>query len=112
PAEAQPRLETVGAGDRRAQQGHEGVDETMVLHQVAGHRRVVDVAAAQFADEAVLDRPAPRRLAGRAQARAETWFHHEDRPRTRAARRAAGAIVGQWTASVHVPGACSAIIRP
>jgi len=71
--EAKPGLECVGAGERRAQQNQEAVDEAVVLDEIARHHRIGDGSDEQLFDEAMPHGIRPARLARGAQGFGEAF---------------------------------------
>ena len=63
----QPRVEQVGAGERRAEQREETIEEAMVLNEIARYHRVGHGSGEQLFDEAMPHGIRPGRLARSAQ---------------------------------------------
>src|SRR6266436_5295748 len=73
--EPNPGFERVGAGERRAEQRQETIEEAVVLDEVARHHRIGHGAGEQLVDEAMPHGIRPGRLARSAQYLGEAFRH-------------------------------------
>jgi hypothetical protein len=65
--EPNPGVERVGAGERRAEQRQETIEEAVVLDEIARHHRIGHASGEQLVDEAMPHGIRPGRLARSAQ---------------------------------------------
>jgi hypothetical protein len=73
--EAKPGLERVGAGERRAQQRQEAIEEVVVLNEIARQHHIGLGSGEQLLDEAMPHGIRPARLACSAQGFGEAFRH-------------------------------------
>jgi hypothetical protein len=73
--EPSPGFERVGAGERRAEQRQETIEEAVVLDEIARHHRIGHGSGEQLVDEAMPHGIRPGRLARSAQYLGEAFRH-------------------------------------
>src|SRR6266436_5315969 len=75
PAQEKPGLESVGGGERCAQQYQEAVEEAVVLDEIARHYDIEHGSSVQLLDKAMSHGLRPARLASSAQGFGEAFRH-------------------------------------